>query len=144
MTDEVRTRPEVGLALADVILAGVRREADALGLAMGMAVVDLGGQLVAAARMDGAQLIAVPLAVDKAFTAVAVGLPTETWAESTRPGGADWGFSTVLGGRIVVFAGGLPIRVGGALVGGLGVSGAAAHLDRLCAAAGLRAADLDS
>lgn len=136
-------RQEVGLDLAQAVLAGVREEAERRGVAMGAAVVDLGGRLVAALRMDGAQLPALDLAIDKAYTAVSFGFPTEFWATSTRPEGSDWGLSTTLGGRIVVFAGGLPIRAGGALAGGLGVSGAASAVDRACAEAGLRGAGLE-
>jgi uncharacterized protein GlcG (DUF336 family) len=136
-------RREVGLDLAQAVLAGVRDEAGSRGVAMGAAVVDLGGRLVAALRMDGAQLPALDLAIDKAYTAVSFGFPTEFWAASTRPDGADWGLSTTLGGRIVVFAGGLPIRADGELAGGLGVSGAASAVDRACAEAGLRAAGLE-
>jgi uncharacterized protein GlcG (DUF336 family) len=136
------TRAEVGLDLAGRLLQGVRDEAEKLGYAMGVVVVDRGAQLVAAMRMDGAQICAVPLAIDKAFTAVAVGLATDVWADSTQPGGTDWGFNTTLGGRIVVFGGGLPIVYDGDVIGGLGVSGAAAVQDKACAEAGLRAAGL--
>ena len=139
-----RSRNDVSLELAHRILAGVQAEAERRGAAMGAAVVDAGGNLVAAIRMDGAQLVALPLATDKAFTAVALGAPTETWARSTAPGGNDWGMATALGGRLVVFAGGLPIRVDGALIGGVGVSGAAAAVDRACAGSGLAAAGLEA
>jgi uncharacterized protein GlcG (DUF336 family) len=138
----VLVRADVGLDLAERLLRGVREEADRRGLAMGAAVVDRSGLLVAALRMDSAQTIALPLAIDKAWTAVACGLPTERWAESTQPGGVDWGLNTTLGGRFVVFAGGLPVSVDGDVCGGLGVSGAAAAVDRACAEAGLRAAGL--
>jgi hypothetical protein len=79
-------RQEVGLDLALAMLAGVREEAEARSVAMGAAVVDLGGRVVAALRMDGAQLPALDLAIDKAYTAVSFGHPTEFWAASTRPG----------------------------------------------------------
>ncbi len=140
--DRVLTLPDVSLALAQELLAGVTAEAHARGKAMGAAVVDRAGNLVAALRMDGAQIIAVSLAVDKAYTAVACGLPTDAWAGSTQPGGADWGFNTTLSGRMVVFAGGVPVVVDGEVVGGLGVSGAAASVDKACAEAGLAAAGL--
>jgi uncharacterized protein GlcG (DUF336 family) len=110
---------------------------------MGAAVVDVGGNLVAALRMDGAQKVALPLASDKAYTAVALGAPTETWSGSTAPGGDDCGMASALGGRLVVFAGGLPIQVDGTVIGGVGVSGAAATVDRACACAGLVAAGLE-
>lgn len=141
-SDGTVERRDVGLDLALTVLTGVRAEAARAGVSLGMAVVDTGGGLVASARMDGAQLVAVALATDKAFTAVAFGAPTEAWAESTQPGGSDWGMTTTVGGRLVVFAGGLPLRVDGRVVGAVGVSGAAAHVDRACAAAGLRAAGL--
>lgn len=141
---ELITQQQISLDAALEVLAGVREEATGRGVAMGAVVVDLGGRIVAAQRQDGAQLVAVDLAADKALTAVSFDHPTEAWAASTAPGAGDWGLSTVLGGRIVVFAGGLPIRAGGILVGGLGVSGSAADVDRACAAAGLAAAGFDA
>jgi len=142
MNDHTVTTHDISLELAQTLLAGVKAEAGTQGTAMGAAVVDRGGNLVAALRMDGAQIVAVPLAIDKAYTAVACGLPTDRWASSTQPGGGDWGFNTALGGRMVVFAGGVPVVVDGDVVGGLGVSGAAASVDKCCAEAGLRAAGL--
>ena len=144
LTAPTGSRSDVSLDLALAILAGVRAEAGRRGAAMGAAVVDAGGNLVASIRMDGAQLVALPLATDKAYTAVALDAPTETWAGSTAPGGADWGMATALGGRLVVFAGGLPIRVDGVLIGGVGASGAAAAVDRACAGSGLVSAGLEA
>lgn len=136
-------RQDIALDGALEVLAGVRAEAGRRGVAMGAAVVDLGGRTVAEQRMDGAQLVALDLARDKALSAVAFGRPTEAWAASSAPDGGDWGLSTVLGGRIVVFAGGLPLLLDGALVGAVGVSGAAADVDRACAAAGIAAAGFE-
>ena len=148
MTDTVSTpllpRADASLDAALAVLAGVREEATRRGVAMGAAVVDLGGRLVASQKMDGAQLVAVDLATDKALTAVAFDHPTEAWAASTTPGGSDWGLSTALGGRLIVFAGGLPLRRDGVMAGAVGVSGAAADVDRACAAAGLAAAGFDA
>lgn len=136
------TRQDVSLELALTLLEGVRQEAARQGQALAVAVVDSSGLVVASVRMDGAQVVALPLAVDKAYTAVGCGMATDVWGERTQPGGPDWGFSTTLGGRIVVFAGGVPIRVEGALVGGLGVSGGPAAADKQCALAGLARAGL--
>ena len=135
-------RRDLTLDLALRIIDGAAQEATRRGVAMGLAVVDTGGRVVATARMDGAQLIAVDLATDKAYTAVALGQPTEAWAASTQPGGSDWGLSTTLGGRLVVFAGGLPVKVDGHVVGAIGVSGSAATVDRACAVAGLTSVGL--
>lgn len=62
---------------------------------------------------------------------------------STQPGGSDWGFNTTTGGRVVVYAGGLPLVEGGDLIGGLGVSGGTGEQDAACAAAALAAVRLD-
>src|SRR5262249_46001302 len=129
MTDGVLDRREVGLSLALRILEGVRAEADRSSLAVSAAVVDRAGNVVASARMDGTALGAMPLAIDKAYTAVLWETPTGEFMSSTQPGGSDWGLNTTTGGRVVVYAGGLPILEDGALVGGLGVSGGTAEQD---------------
>ena len=123
------TKKDVGLDTALALIQAASEEAARLGLAISAAVVDSGGQIVASLRMDGAQLCAMPLAIDKAYTAVACGLPTAAWAERTQPGKRDWGLSTALGGRFIAFGGGIPLFVSSKLVGGLGVSGAAASDD---------------
>ena len=135
-----RSDPSLDLALA--LVDGIRAEAARRGKALAVAVVDSGGAVVLTARMDGAQHPAVQIATDKAWTASAFGRPTEAWAASTAPGGADWGLTVSCAGRLVVFAGGLPLHADGVLIGGLGVSGAAADIDRSCAEAGLRALGL--
>ena len=123
------TKTEVGIEMAQALLNAARTKAEEMGLAISAAVVDCGGQLVAAIRMDGAQICAMPLAVDKAYTAVACGLPTSAWAERTQPGGSDWGLNTALGGRLIAFAGGLPLVAASSLIGAIGVSGAKARED---------------
>jgi uncharacterized protein GlcG (DUF336 family) len=139
VSEDILSEPNVSLGLARRLIAGVEAEAARRGVAMGIAVVDRAGQLLAAARMDGATPVSLQLAVDKAFTAAAFGYPTDAWAEVTKPGGADWGLTSALSGRIVILAGGLPLKAGGRLVGGLGVSGGAPAVDLACAVEGLRA-----
>jgi cob(I)alamin adenosyltransferase len=119
------------LELALQLLAGVRAEAAARELALAMCVVDAGGHVLAAQRMDGAALGAMRLAEGKAYTAVLWGTRTGDFTESTQPGGADWGWNTT-DDRIVVYAGGIPLIVEGRLVGGLGASGGAADDDEAC------------
>lgn len=134
----VRHEPDMSSRLATELVARVHQDCEALGLALAVAVVDRGGNVVAAGRMDGAQLGALSLATDKAFTAVSFGQPTSSWAASSRPDGSDWGLAGTLGGRAVVFPGGIPLYDGGQLLGALGVSGAASVVDeaRAVAAAG--------
>ncbi|MFY1668791.1 GlcG/HbpS family heme-binding protein [Plantactinospora sp. WMMB334] len=128
------------------VIAAVLAEAAGRGVAMAVAVTDPAGDPIATARMDGANAVALRLAVDKAYTAVAFGAPSHHWAEATAPGGADWGMANAAGGRILVLAGGLPIRAdgaGGAVIGAVGVSGAAPPVDLACAEAGCAALDGD-
>lgn len=126
---------EVSLAQALDLLERVRAEAASLGLAVAAAVADRGGNPVASARMDGAALGAMTLAVDKAYTAVLWQVRTGDFQQSTQPGGEDWGFNTTSGGRVVVYAGGLPLFDDGELIGGLGVSGGTGEQDEACARA---------
>lgn len=130
---------QIGLEPALRLLDELRAEAARQGILVAAAVADRGGNLVASARMDGAALGAMTLAVDKAYTAVLWEVPTGEFMTSTQPGGADWGFNTTTGGRVVVYAGGLPIVADGELLGGLGVSGGTGEQDEACARAALTA-----
>lgn len=138
----VVTKPEVGIQMAQALLEAARTKAEQMGLVISAAVVDCGGQLGAAFRMDGAQICAMPLAIDKAYTAVACGLPTSAWANRTQPGGSDWGLNTALGGRLIAFAGGVPLISESFLVGAIGVSGAAAAQDDVIAKAAVESIGL--
>ena len=133
-------RPSLALALR--LLEAVRAEAEARGLALAMCVVDAGGHVIAEQRMDGAALGALRLAEGKAYTAVLWGTRTGDFTESTQPGGADWGWNTT-DPRVVVYAGGIPLLAGGALVGGLGASGGAADDDEACVVAAAQALGFD-
>lgn len=139
-----RAQPTVTLDAALVILAGARTEAQSRGRALAMVVVDPGGNVVASQRMDGAQLVAMELATDKAYTAVACGEPTELWGECTQPGQSDWGLALSAQGRFIVFAGGLPLRLDGVVVGALGISGGPSDVDRACGVAGLMSAGFEA
>lgn len=119
------------------------RHARAIGQPVCVAVVDRGGNPLATLRMDDAQLGAYEISLDKAWTAVAFDAPTEAWTDVSQPGRQAWGFSTVLSGRVVVFAGGVPIRSGDRLLGAIGVSGGPPSIDAECARAGLEGAGFD-
>jgi uncharacterized protein GlcG (DUF336 family) len=135
---------DMSLAIAQALLAGVQAEATRRAVRLAASVVDRGGNVVASARMDHAQLGAASLAHDKAVTAVSFGHPTAAWSHSSAPGGSDWGLAHTLGGRAIVFPGGVPVFCGHELIGGLGVSGAAAAVDEACAEAALTSVALRS
>jgi uncharacterized protein GlcG (DUF336 family) len=127
------------LAAVRVVIDAVEDAAREMGIAMSVAVVDAGDELVAFERMDGADLITGRLAHDKAFTALVNRMPTRDLAPITQPGDAFYGYDSVAGGRMILFAGGMPLERGGVLVGALGVSGGDVDQDQRAADAGVEA-----
>jgi uncharacterized protein GlcG (DUF336 family) len=89
--------------------------------------------------MDGADLVGITLARDKAFTALVNRMPTGDLPPLTQPGTEFFGYHTVAGGRTIIFAGGLPLEREGILVGAVGVSGGDSAQDRQAVEAGVRA-----
>jgi len=118
------------LAAARAIVAAGLAEARAMGVAMSVAVVDSGGQLVAFERLDGADLVTITLAQDKAWTALVNRMPTGDLGPIVQPGTEFYGYHTIKGGRTIIFAGGLPLQRGAVLVGAVGVSGGDSTQDR--------------
>jgi uncharacterized protein GlcG (DUF336 family) len=131
-------RKRISLELALALVSRVREEAVARELELAIAVVDDAGHVVASQRMDGAALGAMQLALGKAYTSVLWGMPSGDFMQTTQPGGDDWGWNAT-DPRIVVYAGGLPLLVDGALVGGIGASGGTAADDADCVATATRA-----
>ena len=127
------------LAAARAIIAAVEAKARAIGVAMSCAVVDSGDQLVAYERMDAADLVTITLARDKAYTALVNRMSTADLAEISQPGAEFWGYTTVAGGRTIVFAGGMPLVRDGVLVGAVGVSGGDSAQDQRAVEAAIRA-----
>lgn len=110
-----------------------------MAVAMSVAVVDSGDQLVAFARMDGADLVGIRLAQDKAFSALMNRMPTGDLPPIVQPGTEFYGYHTLAGGRMVIFAGGMPLERGGVLVGAVGVSGGDSAQDQRAVEAAVRA-----
>jgi uncharacterized protein GlcG (DUF336 family) len=118
------------LAAARRVIAAAAAEARSMGVAMSVAVVDGGDQLVAFERMDGADLVSIGLSRDKAFTALVNRMPTRDLAPLVQPGAEFYGYDSVAGGRMIVFAGGMPLERDGVLVGAVGVSGGSSDEDQ--------------
>jgi uncharacterized protein GlcG (DUF336 family) len=111
-------------------------KAEELGVPVNVAVVDGSGLTLAFLRQNGAPLHSVSIAEDKAYTAVSFGLPTAQWHEEVGSVPRLWDGLTARE-RFCVLGGGLPIRVEGDLVGGIGVSGGTEEQDEECADAAL-------
>lgn len=125
-----------------VTLADARRIIDAgeqkaveIGQPMNLAVVDVGGNLVAHARMDGAWIGSVDIAINKAYTARMFDLSTAELAEQAQPGSQFYGISASNNGRVIIFAGGIPLTRDGQIIGAVGVSGGEGTQDQAVAEA---------
>ncbi len=129
----------ISLADARRVIEAAEMRAKDLGQPMNVAVVDAGGNLVAHARMDGAWIGSVDIAINKAFTARAFDLPTADLAAQAQPGGQFYGIDTSNHGRVTIFAGGVPLLRDGQVVGAVGVSGGAGEQDQATAEAGAAA-----
>jgi uncharacterized protein GlcG (DUF336 family) len=119
----------LNLAEARNIIAAGEQKATELRIPYNIAVVDAGGGLVAHERMDGAWLGSVDIAIDKAWTARAFDLSTEELARFTQSGQPGFGVNTTNGSRVVIFGGGIPIKVAGAVIGAVGASGGSVEDD---------------
>jgi uncharacterized protein GlcG (DUF336 family) len=117
------------------VIAAGERKAAALKQPMNIAVVDGGGNLVAHVRMDGAWIGSIDVAIDKAFTSRAFDIATRDLAEHSQSGGQFFGIHASNGGRVIVFAGGIPLARDGRVVGAVGVSGGFAEQDQAVAEA---------
>ncbi len=117
-----------------VIAAGEAKAAE-IGSPSNIAVVDAGGNLVAHVRMDGAWLGSVDIAINKAFTSRAFDIETKALAANAQPEGQFYGIQNSNGGRVMIFAGGVPLKSGDAVVGAVGVSGGLGKQDQAVAEA---------
>jgi uncharacterized protein GlcG (DUF336 family) len=129
----------VTLSAGQAVLEAARSKARQIGVAMNIAVVDEGSNLVAFARMDGAWLGSIDIAQNKAYTARAFDMPTIDLAPLAQPGGPLYGIEASNHGLVIVFAGGIPLLSDGRVVGAIGVSGGAVEQDQAVAEAGVAA-----
>jgi uncharacterized protein GlcG (DUF336 family) len=126
----------ITLSDARRVIAAAEATARELGQPMNIAVVDAGGHLVSHARMDGAWIGSIDISINKAFTARAFDIETAQLAENSQPGQQFFGIHASNHGRVMIFAGGVPLQRGGAIVGAIGVSGGDGSQDQTVATAG--------
>jgi uncharacterized protein GlcG (DUF336 family) len=125
----------VSLDDAQRVIAAGRAKAEEISSPSNIAVVDGGGNLVTHIRMDGAWLGSVDISINKAFTARAFDIATADLAADAGPGGQFYGIAASNGGRVMIFAGGIPLRRAGRIVGAVGVSGGSGKQDQAVAEA---------
>jgi uncharacterized protein GlcG (DUF336 family) len=121
------------------VIAAAEKKAAEIGQPMNIAVADVGGNLVAHVRMDGAWLGSVDISIKKAWTSRAFDIATKDLAEHSQSGGQFSGINASNNGQVMIFAGGIPLKQGGKVVGAIGVSGGSGEQDHQVAEAGAEA-----
>ena len=131
--------PSVTLDEARRVVAAGEAEAARQGSPSNIAVVDAGGNLSTHIRMDGAWLGSIDISINKAFTARAFDTATKDLADLAQPGEQFYGINASNDGKIMIFAGGIPLLRDGQVVGAVGVSGGTGEQDQAIAEAAAKA-----
>src|ERR1700749_1366698 len=113
----------IQLADASRIIAAAEKKAAEIGQPMNIAVADAGGNLVAHVRMDNAWIGSIDISIKKAFTSRAFDIATKDLATHSQSGGQFFGIHVSNDCKVMIFAGGIPLKREGKVVGAIGVSG---------------------
>ncbi len=136
--DKLKNYDSISLELAKKLIDRTEDYAASVGLNCVIAVYDAHGNPVAVHVMDDAYLASYDVATQKAYTAVALKMSTEELNRLVQPGGDFYGLESLKGGKLVAFGGGVPLKRGSRIIGGLGVSGGTAEQDQDVAVHGLK------
>ncbi len=121
------------------VIAAAEQRAVEIGQPMNVAVVDAGGNLVAHVRQDGAWIGSIKISISKAWTSRAFDITTKDLGDNSQPSQQFFGIHTTNDGNVAIFAGGVPLRRDGVVVGAVGVSGGSGEQDQSVAEAGAAA-----
>ena len=137
MSPRTVTKPSISADTARDLIHAAERKAREIKVPMVIAIVDESGVLKAFSRMDGAPLLCIDIALDKAYTAAAFGVPTSAWYDMIKDD-PPLMHSMLKTPRVVVMGGGIPLDLGG-IAGAIGVSGGTYQQDTSVAEAGASA-----
>ena len=135
-SEALRPVNTVTLSLAKRLAARVEAEAERIGVKAVVVIADCSGRPILCEVMDDAFIASFDVALQKAFTVVSLKMSTIDLKPLAQPGGSLYGIQFTNDSHIVVFGGGEPLKVGGKVVGGLGVSGGSEAQDTALAAFG--------
>jgi uncharacterized protein GlcG (DUF336 family) len=134
---KVQIPSRITLDQAKRLITLIEDEAKRRGKQAVIAVCGPDGNPIAVHVMDGAFLVSFDVAIKKAYTSVAVKMSTMELNALAQPGGTFYGLDKMEGGNIIIFGGGIPLKVGETIIGGLGVSGGTGEEDHSLAEYGL-------
>ena len=120
----------ITLETARQIIAAGQKQAVEIGQPMNIAVVDEGGNLLAFERMPNAWLGSIDIAQKKAWTSRAFDITTEDLGKNSQSGDQFFGIHASNNGKVMIFAGGVPLKQDGKVVGAVGVSGGTGKQDQ--------------
>jgi uncharacterized protein GlcG (DUF336 family) len=129
----------IQLADARRIIAAAEKKATEIGQPMNIAVADAGGNLISHIRMDNAWIGSIDISIKKAWTARAFDIETKALGELSQSGDQFFGIHASNDGKVMIFAGGVPLKKDGQVVGAIGVSGGMGKQDQAVAEAGAAA-----
>ena len=132
-------KTSVSLEDARRVITAAEKKAQEIGQPMNIAVTDEGANLVAFIRMEGAWLGSIDIAQKKAFTSKAFDISTKDLAQHSQSGNQFFGIHASNNGKVMIFAGGIPLKSGDKVVGAIGVSGGSGDQDHAVAEAGAAA-----
>ena len=133
MADVQSITLDMALSLAEA----VRKKASEIGVKAVVAIADKGANPVLVQCMDDSYIASYDIALNKAYTSVALKMPTWKLSELAKPGNSLYGIQHTNGGKIVIFGGGEPLcNRNGDIIGALGVSGGSESEDTALAAYG--------
>lgn len=127
---------EITLNDARAVIAAAEKKATEIGQPMNIAVADSGGNLVAHVRMDNAWRGSIDISIKKAWTSRAFDIATKDLANHSQSGDQFFGIHASNDGKVMIFAGGIPLKRGGKVIGAIGVSGGSGEQDHAVAEAG--------
>jgi uncharacterized protein GlcG (DUF336 family) len=129
----------ITLEIANQVIQAAIKKANEIKQPMCIAVVDEGGNMVQHVRMDGGCLGSVDISLHKAYTARAFNCTTKELGVNSQPGAQFYGIHVSNIGKIMIFAGGIPLKCNGKIVGAIGVSSGSEEQDVTVAEAGVAA-----
>ena len=133
----VNDNRKINLETAKKLTEKIEEEARRRGKQAVIAVCGPEGNPISVHVMEGAFLVSFDVAMKKAYTSVAVKMSTKELSVLAQPGGTFYGVDKMDGGKIVIFGGGIPLKVDGRIIGGLGISGGTGEEDHSLAEYGL-------
>lgn len=129
-------RSIVNLALAKEITSAAEAKAKEIKVPMYITIDDADANLISINRMAGAILVSEKISQGKAYTAVALKMPTSKLAALSQPGESLYGIQN--DSKIIIFGGGFPLLLNSEVIGSIGVSGGSVEQDMQVAEAGLK------